>query len=306
MWKVGIHHCYWIGTGHESIEQVLRASAKAGVDYLEVSAMAMEGLCLEDRTDIRKMAQALGIGLTANGGFTARTDIASDDTVVRRNGIELAKRTIESLSRMGIDSWSGVTYGAWKMLPVPGTVFTPEDKKRAWEHSVRSLKEILKTAEDNRVTLSLEVVNRYEHFLLNTAEEGVRMAEETESGFCKVLLDLFHMNIEEDDIGEAVRFAHTHHKIGEIHIGESNRRIPGTGRSHLDWEGFFGTLRSVGYEGMITMEPFLVQGQPVSSKICVWRDLSGQADAEEFIEKVRTGADFVRGFRCGTRKEENP
>lgn len=50
------------------------------------------------------------------------------------------------------------------------------------------------------MTLSLEVVNRYEHYLLNMAGEGVRMAEETESGFCKVLLDSFHMNIEEDDM----------------------------------------------------------------------------------------------------------
>lgn len=65
----------------------------------------------------------------------------------------------------------------------------------------------MKTARDYRVTLSLEVVNRYEHYLLNTAGEGVRMAEETESGFCKVLLDSFHMNIEEDDMGEAIRHA---------------------------------------------------------------------------------------------------
>ena len=101
----------------------------------------------------------------------------------------------------------------------------------------------MKTARDYRVTLSLEVVNRYEHYLLNTAGEGVRMAEETESGFCKVLLDSFHMNIEEDDMGEAIRHAYMHDKIGEIHIGEANRRVPGTGKSHMDWEGFFGTLR---------------------------------------------------------------
>lgn len=68
----------------------------------------------------------------------------------------------------------------------------------------------MKTARDYRVTLSLEVVNRYEHYLLNTAGEGEGgggMAEETESGFCKVLLDSFHMNIEEDDMGEAIRHA---------------------------------------------------------------------------------------------------
>ena len=182
------------------------------------------------------------------------------------------------------------------MLPAPGSIFTADHKKQAWEHSVNSLKEILRTAGDYQVTLSLEVVNRYEHYLLNTAEEGVRMAEETESGFCKVLLDSIHMNIEEDDMGEAIRHAHMHDKIGEIHIGEANRRVPGTGKSHMDWEGFFGTLRDIGYEGMITMEPFLVQGLPISSKICVWRDLSRQADPEGFADMIRTGAGFIRGF----------
>ena len=296
MWKVGIHNCYWIGFGCESMDQVLEASAGSGVDYLEVLAAAMEGLDPGQRERIRQKALGLGLGLSANGGFGPETDIASDDPAVRRRGIELAKRIIEGLSRMDITSWSGVVYGAWKMLPAPGSIFTADHKKQAWEHSVNSLKEILRTAGDYQVTLSLEVVNRYEHYLLNTAEEGVRMAEETESGFCKVLLDSFHMNIEEDDMGEAIRHAYMHDKIGEIHIGEANRRVPGTGKSHMDWEGFFGTLRDIGYEGMITMEPFLVQGLPISSKICVWRDLSRQADPEGFADMIRTGAGFIRGF----------
>lgn len=298
MWMVGIHNCYWVGTGHESMEQALAASAKAKVDYFEASAPVIGGLEPGARREIKKQAEELGLGLSANGGFGLETDISSDDAAVRKKGIELAKRMIEGMDQMNIRSWSGINYGAWKILPRPGTSFSMDQKRKAWENSVRSLREILKTAEDYQVTVSLEVVNRYEHFLLNTIEEGVRMAEETDSGFCKVLLDLYHMNIEEDDIDEAVRHAYLHNKIGEIHIGETNRRVPGTGKSHLDWTGFFGTLKQIGYEGMITMEPFLVPGLPVSSKICVWRDLSGQADPEQFIEKVRAGAEFVRGFRA--------
>ena len=169
MWKMGIHNCYWIGSGCESMDQVLEASAGSGVDYLEVSAAAMEGLDPGQRERIRQKALGLGLGLSANGGFGPETDIASDDPAVRRRGIELAKRIIEGLSRMDITSWSGVVYGAWKMLPAPGSIFTADHKKQAWEHSVNSLKEILRTAGDYQVALSLEVVNRYEHYLLNTA-----------------------------------------------------------------------------------------------------------------------------------------
>lgn len=296
MWKVGIHNCYWLGTGYETMEQALAASAKAKVDYFEVSAPVVAGLEPEERAEIKKQADELGLGLSANGGFGEETDISSDDPSVRRNGIELAKRIIEGLSQMEIGSWSGINYGAWKILPQPGSVFSMDQKKKAWENSVKSLREILKTAGDSQVTVCLEVVNRYEQFLLNTTKEGVRMAEETGSGSCKVLLDLYHMNIEEDDIREAIYHAYIHNKIGEIHISEANRSVPGTGKSHLDWAGFFRTLREINYEGLITMEPFLMQGLPISSKVCVWRDLSMQAKSEDFIEKVRTGTEFVRGF----------
>ena len=95
MWKVGIHNCYWIGSGCESMDQVLEASAGSGVDYLEVSAAAMEGLDPGQRERIRQKALGLGLGLSANGGFGPETDIASDDPAVRRRGIELAKRIIE-------------------------------------------------------------------------------------------------------------------------------------------------------------------------------------------------------------------
>ena len=56
MWKVGIHNCYWIGSGCESMDQVLEASAGSGVDYLEVSAAAMEGLDPGQRERIRQKA----------------------------------------------------------------------------------------------------------------------------------------------------------------------------------------------------------------------------------------------------------
>lgn len=79
-------------------------------------------------------------------------------------------------------------------------------------------------------------------------------------------------------------------------MGESNRRVPGTGKTNLDWPGIFGAIREISYDGLITMEPFLVEGLPISSRICVWRDLSQRADTQGFIENVRRGAAFIRSF----------
>jgi len=275
MWKMGIHNCYWIGSGCESMDQVLEASAGSGVDYLEVSAAAMEGLDPGQRERIRQKALGLGLGLSANGGFGPETDIASDDPAVRRRGIELAKRIIEGLSRMDITSWSGVVYGAWKMLPAPGSIFTADHKKQAWEHSVNSLKEILRTAGDYQVTLSLEVVNRYEHYLLNTAEEGVRMAEETESGFCKVLLDSFHMNIEETSFYEPVIAAGS--RLRHIHMTESDRGMLGEG--NVRWDDLFRGLQEIDFNGNLVLENFSNSVPGMAEAVSLWRPSKYNADA---------------------------
>lgn len=274
----------------------MEASARAGADHYEISAVNVRNYPEGRRLALKELAQGLNLGLTSNGGFGVNNDIASEDEVVRRRGIEEAKEIIAALSSMGITSWSGINYGAWKLVPEPGSVFTQEDKRRVWERSVSSLKEIMKTAENYNVTMCLEIVNRYEQFLINTVEEGVGMAEAVDSPFCKLLLDSYHMNIEEESFEDAIHLAAGKNLIGEIHVSEPNRKVPGTAKSHMDWSAFFGALKEVGYEGIITLEPFLLTGYPISSKICIWRDLSQGADAGRFVENVRTGVEFIRSW----------
>ena len=74
--------------------------------------------------------------------------------------------------------------------------------------------------------LCLEIVNRFEQYIANTAEEGIAICEEINNPYCKLLLDTFHMNIEEDYIPDAIRAASDKGYLGYIHIGEANRKIP--------------------------------------------------------------------------------
>jgi D-psicose/D-tagatose/L-ribulose 3-epimerase len=84
-----------------------------------------------------------------------------------------------------------------------------------------------------------------------------------------VLLDTFHLNIEEDSIRDAI--VTTGAKLGHFHIGETNRRPPGRGR--MPWDEIFGALRTIGYAGAVTMEPFLMPGGEVGRDISLNRDL---------------------------------
>ena len=271
------------------------ASKKAGADHYEISAVSVGRDSASRRRELKKLAKELNLGLTANGGFGINNDISSEEEGIRNRGIEDGKRIIEGLAEMGITSWSGINYGAWKLVPEPGRTCSMDEKQRVWERSVQSLKKLMETARDYQVTMCLEIVNRYEQFLINTVKEGVEMAQAVDSPFCRLLLDSYHMNIEEESFEEAIRFAADRNLIGEIHVSEPNRKVPGIGKSHMNWKGFFGGLNEIAYEGVITMEPFLIAGYPISSKICIWRDLSEQARSETFISYVKAGVDFVKG-----------
>jgi D-psicose/D-tagatose/L-ribulose 3-epimerase len=123
--------------------------------------------------------------------------------------------------------------------------------------------------------------------MMNIAAEGIAFAEQVGSPNCKILLDTFHMNIEEDSLRGSIVEAGAW--LGHFHLGEPNRRPPGRGR--MPWPEIFGALREINYQGAVVMEPFLVPGGEVGRDISVYRDLLGSDDLDE--EAARS-VQFVR------------
>ena len=159
---------------------------------------------------------------------------------------------------MDIHLIGGALYSYW-----PVDYSKPIDKPGDWARSVAGVREVAKVAEDCGVDYCLEVLNRFENHMLNTAEEAVSFVEEVGSPSVKVMLDTFHMNIEEDSIGGAIRKAGA--RLGHLHTGECNRKVPGKGR--IPWAEVGGALRDIGYQGSVVMEPFVTMGGKVGSDI---------------------------------------
>ena len=82
------------------------------------------------------------------------------------------------------------------------------------------------------------------------AADAVDYVKQVGSPRCRVLLDSFHLNIEEDNIHDAI--VSTGKYLGHVHIGETNRRAPGRGR--MPWDEIFGALKRINYAGAITMD----------------------------------------------------
>jgi sugar phosphate isomerase/epimerase len=112
------------------------------------------------------------------------------------------------------------------------------------------LQECARAAMEEGVRLAIEPINRYETDLVNTVDEGLELIRQVDVSSLGLLLDTFHMNIEEPDIEESILRAGKH--LFHFHLADSNRRHPGAG--HLDFTSICNVLKSTGYTGWVSGE----------------------------------------------------
>jgi sugar phosphate isomerase/epimerase len=124
------------------------------------------------------------------------------------------------------------------------------DEKHAWCTAVEKLRPAAEYAAQNGVRIALEPINRYETDFIQTVEEGLRMRTDIGLPNVGLMLDLFHMNIEEASIERSLNAASD--LVWHIHIADSNRLYPGAG--HLAFGPIFDTLRQIGYSGYVSAE----------------------------------------------------
>jgi len=101
------------------------------------------------------------------------------------------------------------------------------------------------------------------------------------------LLDTYHMNIEEDSLGDAIIKAGD--KLGLFHIGENNRRPPGNG--HIPWDEVVAALKKIDYQGDTVMEPVVLAGGVTGGAMAIWRDLE---DEKNLDKAARKGLEFYK------------
>jgi D-psicose/D-tagatose/L-ribulose 3-epimerase len=121
------------------------------------------------------------------------------------------------------------------------------------------------------IQLGLEVVNRYETNIMNTARQGLSYLAELDHPNVGIHLDTYHMNIEESDMVQPVLDCGD--KLVYVHIGESHRGYLGSG--NVDFDNFYKALNRIGYSGPMTFESFssAVVSPELSSMLGIWRNL---------------------------------
>jgi len=269
---IGLNYAYWSPTWDCDPLPFVTRTRSCGFDILEINAQRVVRMTDKERDVLKTAATDAGLSYTYIGGVTPDTDLASEDPTVRKRGIKLLTEQAQAVSRTGGSLLSGVLYSSWSQRLPAG-----KDLKTLTDNSVGAMKEAVKAAEDCGVIFGLEVVNRFEHYMMNTAEQGVAFVERVASPCCKLLLDTFHMNIEEDNLREAIVKAGKW--LAHFHVGEANRRPPGRGR--IPWPEVFMALREIEFQGPIVMEPFIIPDGDALREMPVYRDLLGDNDPDK-------------------------
>jgi len=283
--QYGIYYAYWEQEWSADYIPYIKKAAKLGFDILEIACTPIPSYSEGKLRELRECAAANGIRLSAGHGPSARHNIASADPSVVREGMAFYTDLYKKLGLLGITSIGGGIYSYW---PVD---YTREiDKAGDRARSIESIRKLSFAAEDCGITLCLEVLNRFEGYLLNTAAEGNAFVDEVGRSNVKVMLDTFHMNIEEDSFGGAIRSAGA--RLGHFHIGEANRRVPGKGR--IPWREIGDALQDIGYTGGVVMEPFVRMGGMVGSDIKVWRPLESETREDCLDRDARDALTFTR------------
>lgn len=283
--KLGIFMNFWEKNWNADHKKYIVKAAKLGFDVLEFQAQPLLDMPDDYLRELKKIADDNNIEMTYSLGLDKAYDISSDDASVREKGIEYLTNIMKKVNVMGGKIISGVSYAGWGVPAIEDI-----EKERLTLNSISSMKKLAQTAKELDIVYGVEAVNRFEGVVLNTAKEAVDYVNAVGSKNVGVLLDTYHMNIEEASIGDAIRTAGD--KLVGLHVGENNRSVPG--RGHLDWNEIFEALKAVDFKGRIVAEPFVVKGGEVGRDIYVWRNLVGSTDEESLDKEALFMLDFER------------
>lgn len=273
--KLGIFMNFWEKNWDADHKKYIKKASKLGFDVLEFQAQPLLEMSDDYLLELKKIADDENIELTYSLGLDKAYDISSDDKAIREKGIEYLKKIMKKVSVMGGKLISGVSYAGWGVPEIEDIC-----KERLRDNSISSMKELVKIAKELDILYAVEAVNRFEGVVINTAKDALDYVNAVDSENIGILLDTYHMNIEEFSIKDAIKTAGE--KLIGFHVGENNRSVPG--RGHLNWDEIFSALKEVNYKGRIVAEPFVVRGGEVGRDIFVWRDLVDNT-SEESLDK---------------------
>jgi len=210
-------------------------------------------------------------------------DLLAEDPEVRADGRQYIRDSVDAADAIGADRVVGPIYSAvgrtWRM--------DEAERAAAMDDIVDQLEELAAYAGERDISLCVEPLNRFETSVLNTAEQTIEVVDRVDDPACEILLDTFHMNIEEKSLPAAIRAAGD--RLGHVHACGNDRGAPGN--DHVDWDGVAAALDDVGYDDQAVIESFTPDVESIARAAAIWRPLEESQDA-----LAEDGLSFLRNL----------
>jgi D-psicose/D-tagatose/L-ribulose 3-epimerase len=272
--SIGVHALVWVGSwGEDNARRAISGLKEAGYNRIEMPLLDSWNI---DAAMTKDVLQEHGVAMTGNNFLTDENDITSEDETTVAAGEQYLKRGVDFVAEIGGDYMCGTMYsklGKYDSAPT----------RRGWLNCAGAIRSVADHAADKGVNLGLELCNRFETNLLNTARQALDIIAEIDRPNVYVHLDTYHMNIEETDMVRPV--LESGDRLGYVHICESHRGYLGSG--NVDFGSFFRALGQISYAGPIVFESFssAVVTPDLSNALCIWRDL--WTDSEDLARHAR-------------------
>lgn len=274
--KYAIHLSTFQKSYNESVIPHAKRAGEIGYHAIEIPMMSLPKHEVEELVSV---TEYYNMEILCCNGISEKTDISSLDESVRKAGIDYLKSNIDTAYSMGSKQINGVLYAPW------GFFQSKAEGKAQIEKSILSLKTIADYAKEANVTLALEIINRYEGYMINTVSEGLEFINKVDRDNVRLHFDTFHAHIEEKNMYEAIKLGAE--KIAHVHICENTRGIPLTGQ--VNWEEVVKGLKDIKYNRYVSIENFVNTNCEVGNSAMIWRQVekSGEEAAIKGLENMK-------------------
>jgi D-psicose/D-tagatose/L-ribulose 3-epimerase len=223
----------------ESLETTLKRISKLGYEYIEIQGSPEMYNTKEVRILLEKYNVKCWGSVTL---MLEQRNLLAKDTAQRAMSVQYVKDVVRMVAELDGNMVSVVPATVGKIVPDG----KPDEE---WQWAVEGMQEVYAFAEEHKIQIGIEPINRFETYFINRADQALALAAATGPN-CGVCLDVFHMNIEEDNMYEAIRRAKG--KLKGFHVADNNRMAPGMGK--FDWPKIVNTLAEINYNKVLSVE----------------------------------------------------
>ena len=266
-----------------SVHEIFSKIRAMGFDAVEIAA---EDPLLIDATVVKQALVTYDLQAVICGAFGPSRDLTNDDVSVQNNCFDYIRSCFDLCNKLGTSFLAGPMYsavGKARMIP-------DEQRKMEWELAVKNLYKVAQMAADHNLQIALEPLNRFESDLVNTTDDVLRLVNDINHPAAKIMLDGFHMNIEERDVEKAIISAGS--KLIHFQVSENYRGTPGTGQTR--WDAYKRGLEAINYNGIVSIESFTPENKELAGAVCFWHPMAENQD-----DFARDGLRFLKGLFGG-------